>query len=76
MQMKSAFFLIAASLSLPTATLGQTNLRNLQEKVCQDDAFRLCPDDVPDEARVYSCMVRQRAKLSPACRAMFKPHHT
>jgi hypothetical protein len=76
MQMKSAFFLIAASLFLPSAALGQSDLRAQQEQACQDDAFRLCPDEIPDEARVANCMARQKAKLSPACRAMFKqpPH--
>jgi len=73
MQMKSAFFLTVALLSLPAAALGQSELRAQQEQVCSDDAFRLCPDEIPDEARVYNCMVRQKSKLSPACRAMFSP---
>jgi hypothetical protein len=77
MQMKSAFFLIVASLSLPSAALGQSDVRAQQEQACQDDAYRLCPDEIPDEARVTNCMARQKAKLSPACRAMFpqSPRH-
>jgi hypothetical protein len=73
MQMKSAFFLIVASLSLPSAALGQSDVRAQQEQACQDDAYRLCPDEIPDEDRVANCMARQKAKLSPACRAMFTP---
>jgi hypothetical protein len=69
MKIKFAFFVILASLSVPAAALGQT--RAQEEQACQDDAFRLCPDEVPDEARVANCMARQKAKLSPACRAMF-----
>jgi hypothetical protein len=71
MKMKSAFFVLAASLSMPAAALGQT--RAQEEQACQDDAFRLCPDQIPDETQVYNCMTRQKAKLSPACRAMFAP---
>jgi hypothetical protein len=69
MKIKFAFFVILALLSVPAAALGQT--RAQEEQACQDDAFRLCPDEVPDEARVANCMARQKAKLSPACRAMF-----
>jgi hypothetical protein len=71
MPLKSALVLFAASLFLPSATLGQSDLRAQQEQACQDDAFRLCPDEIPDEARVTHCLARQKAKLSPPCRAMF-----
>lgn len=71
MHLKYTLLLIAAPLSLPAAALGQYNVRAQQEQACQDDAFRLCPDDVPDEARITNCLARQKAKLSPACRAMF-----
>ncbi|HZM06831.1 MAG TPA: hypothetical protein VFC11_00035 [Methylocella sp.] len=69
MKIKFAFFIIVASLSVPAAALGQT--RAQEEQACQDDAFRLCPDEIPDEGRVANCMARQKAKLSPVCRAMF-----
>jgi len=69
MKMKFAFFLIVASLSVPAAALGQT--REQEEQACQDDAFRLCPDEIPDEAQVARCMARQKSKLSAACRAIF-----
>ena len=73
MQMKSAVFLIVASLSLPSAALCQSDVRAQQQQACQDDAYRLCPNEIPDEARVKDCMTHQKAKLSPACRAMFAP---
>jgi hypothetical protein len=69
MKIKFAFLVIVASLSVPAAALGQT--RAQEEQACQDDAFRLCPDEIPDEAQVANCMARQKARLSPACRAMF-----
>jgi hypothetical protein len=72
MQLKSAFFLVMISLSLTAPALCQSGLRAQQEQACQDDAYRLCPDEIPDEARVANCLGRQKVRLSPACRAMFK----
>jgi hypothetical protein len=73
MQLKSAFLFIFASLFLTSATaFCQSDLRAQQEQACQDDAYRLCPDEIPDEARVANCLAHKKAHLSPACRAMFK----
>jgi hypothetical protein len=43
-----------------------------QQAACQDDAFRLCGDAVPDERRVRACMARKIRQLSPGCRRMFQ----
>lgn len=73
MLIKSAFAFAAFALLMTAPAQGQSDLRAQQELACQDDAYRLCPDEIPDEARVANCMARQKAKLSPACRAMFDP---
>jgi hypothetical protein len=73
MHMKFALVLVVLSLSMTSPALCQSNPRSQQQAACEDDAYRLCPDEIPDEARVASCMERQKAKLSPACRAMFTP---
>jgi hypothetical protein len=73
MHMKSALALVVLSLSMTSPALSQSNLQSQQQTACEDDAYRLCPDEIPDEARVTSCMERQKAKLSPGCRAMFTP---
>jgi hypothetical protein len=44
-----------------------------QQQACSDDAFRLCSAEIPDVDRVTACMVRNRAQLSPPCRAQFGP---
>jgi hypothetical protein len=77
MQIKFALALAFVSLYMTNTTLGQSALRSRQELACEDDAYRLCPDEIPDEGRVESCLARQKAKLSPGCRAMFKqsPRH-
>ncbi len=54
--------------TLPTA---KEKLRAEAEHVCYDDAQRLCPDAVPDEAKVRACMKAKKASLSPACRKVF-----
>ncbi len=42
-----------------------------QQQACQPDAMRLCGEFVPDVERITACMVKKRAQLSPACRAVF-----
>ena len=41
-----------------------------QRAACEQDAYRLCSDVVPDENRTASCLRRHRMSLSPACRAV------
>ena len=77
MQMKSAPALVILSLFMTGPAHSQSDLRSQQQAACEDDAYRLCPDEVPDEARITSCLARQKTKLSPECRAMFtaSPRH-
>ena len=42
-----------------------------EEQLCMGDAFRLCSADIPDEARITACMIRNKSLLSPGCRALF-----
>jgi hypothetical protein len=73
MQMKSALALAILSVFMTSPALSQSDLRSKQQAACEDDAYSLCPDEIPDEARVASCLERQKSKLSPGCRAMFAP---
>jgi hypothetical protein len=41
------------------------------EFACRQDAFRLCSQFIPNEARVRQCMRRNARRLSPVCRAAF-----
>src|SRR5262249_20390466 len=43
-----------------------------QQQACMPDAFRLCSSEIPDIDRIKACMVRNRAQLSPQCRAFFR----
>ena len=62
-----ALLLVVAS-AVPAAAQTQ---RDLQERYCTGDAFRLCGAEIPDEARIVACMARQRRLLSPPCLAVF-----
>jgi hypothetical protein len=64
--------MLATALSvsmLPTAGRAYTPE---EQAACSDDAFRLCSADIPDVDRVTVCMVRNKAQLSPRCRAFFR----
>jgi hypothetical protein len=65
----------AASLA-PTPAAAQNRGTPEQQQACQPDAMRLCGEFVPDVERITACMVKNRIRLSPPCRAVFsKPPH-
>jgi len=43
--------------------------------MCTGDALRLCGHEVPNVQRITACMVKQRANLSPGCRAVMERGH-
>jgi hypothetical protein len=43
-----------------------------QRTACQPDALRLCSEFVPDVDRITACMLKNRIRLSPPCRVLFK----
>lgn len=56
--------------ALPVTALAYTPE---QQQACTSDAFRVCGSDIPDVDRVTACMMRNKAQLSPPCRAQFGP---
>jgi hypothetical protein len=42
-----------------------------QQQACTPDVMRLCNQFIPDVAKITACMSRNRANISPACRAAF-----
>ncbi len=46
-------------------------LDRLRQGLCVFDGQKLCPDAVPDEAKVTACMTAKKASLSCACREVF-----
>ena len=43
-----------------------------QRQACEQDAYRLCQDAIPDEQRVRQCLVRNMRRLNPTCRSAFQ----
>jgi hypothetical protein len=44
-----------------------------QQQACTGDALQFCGPEVPDVDRVTACMIRNKSRLSPGCRAHFRP---
>ena len=59
---------ILASLGAPAAWAAGTPE---QQAACQDDAFRFCPNDVPDPIAIEACLSRNIRLISPACQRQF-----
>jgi len=38
--------------------------------MCSGDAMRLCGHEIPNIQRITACMHKQRANVSPGCRAV------
>lgn len=45
-----------------------------QRQACTDDAFRVCNDAVPDQNRVFNCLVQKNQQISPLCRSALAPY--
>ena len=60
-----------------TALSARPNLAFASEaqQMCTGDAMRLCGHEVPNVQRITACMVKQRANLSPGCRAVMDREH-
>ena len=65
---------LVLSTSLPSAAKmvsSKDRARAEAERACYVDAKTLCPDAIPDEARVTACFKAKRRQLSEACGAIF-----
>ena len=70
---------IASLVALATTFALQTSpgLAFSQEaqQMCSGDAMRLCSSEIPDIPRITACMVRNKAQVSPGCRAVMDREH-
>ena len=62
-----AFVLTVVILAGPASAYTQE-----EQQACQDDAFRLCGQLIPDEQRVKACLISNMRRLSPQCRRQFQ----
>jgi hypothetical protein len=61
---------LSFSSMLPTAANAYTAD---QQQACTGDAFQFCSAEIPDVDRVTACMIANKERLSPGCRAFFRP---
>lgn len=66
--------LFAAAATALSVTLSPAFSSEAQQ-MCTGDAMRLCGHEVPNVQRITACMVKQRANLSPGCRAVMDREH-
>jgi hypothetical protein len=64
------FSLIALALAFFAAP-AEAQPTPAQRQACEQDAFRLCSDAIPDEQRVRQCLVRNMRRLNATCRSAF-----
>jgi hypothetical protein len=67
---------VALSLLLALFTTGSALAATAtpeQKKACTPDVYRLCAGEIPNVRAIISCLRRQKANLSEACRAVFEP---
>jgi hypothetical protein len=69
--MIAAFGLAWAMSLAPVPAAAQPRGTPEQQQACQPDAMRLCSEFVPDVERITACMIKNRIRLSPPCRAVF-----
>jgi len=62
-----ALGLLGATMATPVRPATAQTAR----EACTHDAFRLCSDAIPDVGKTKACLARNRASLSPACKAAF-----
>jgi len=61
---------IAVSLlCLAFAPTGAKADQQSDQQACMNDAMTICGQFIPDRERVGACLVANRARISPACRA-------
>ena len=68
---RAALFGVATALSLTAFASASHAYTNEQRIACTPDAFRLCSSEIPNIPGITACMRRQKANLSPACKAVF-----
>ena len=65
--------LVAATFALGATTNASAETPE-QQQACMGDAFHFCGSAIPDQNRVFACLVDNRNLISVACRAEMAPY--
>ena len=69
-------FMLALAISMSSFAATSFAYTAEQRAACMPDAFRLCSSEIPNIPGITACMRRQKADLSPACKAVFDKNLT
>src|SRR5262245_14084541 len=62
---------VAVTLAAATSAFAETPE---ERQACMDDAFRVCDRAIPDQNRVFACLVENHRIISPLCRQALLPY--
>jgi hypothetical protein len=68
----SAAMAAATLLWAAASTSGSAATRAEAEAACTPDALKFCSQQIPDETKVRSCLIKNRKQLTTACAEIFK----
>lgn len=63
---------LGVALSLGMSSLAAKADAQQDQQACMQDAQVVCGQFIPDRERVAHCLIANRRKVSPACRAALK----
>jgi hypothetical protein len=73
MRVGSVAVLVFAALTfVPSASYADNRQ---DESACVNDAMNICSQFIPDRARVAGCLMSNRNRISPSCRAQLAHWH-
>lgn len=74
--MKTRTMIALASLTVAIAS-GPVVAEESGQQACMQDAMSVCAAYIPDREQVATCLMSNRARISPSCRSAldhFRPH--
>ncbi|MGB7252952.1 MAG: hypothetical protein WBC94_05000 [Xanthobacteraceae bacterium] len=72
--MKTRTMIAFASLTV-AITSGPVFAEDSGQQACMQDAMSVCAAYIPDREQVATCLISNRARISPACRSALDHFH-
>src|SRR6186713_1790634 len=73
---RAALFFATAFAATALSASPRPALASDAQQMCTSDAMRLCGHEIPNVQRITACMHKQRANVSPGCRAVMDRDNT
>ena len=67
---RAALFAATAFAAIASSSGAGPAFASDAQQMCSGDAMRLCGHEIPNIQRITACMHKQRANVSPGCRAV------